>query len=153
MATAASLLSPGSSAQTVTRQQFESATRIECLFTRKVTTVWDEGAPSVTVDAADFELAFFDIDIEAGSAEAEGRFGDEFIVLRYADGYLHFMQMFRDGPLYVTTIIARETVPGRIMALHSRHEFSPSIAAGFTRLPETYLGDCALQTERAGQSD
>ena len=63
------LLSPASSAQTVTRQQLEAATRIECRFVEKVTTTWEEGVPSTTVESAAFELAFHDIDVESGTAE------------------------------------------------------------------------------------
>jgi hypothetical protein len=136
--------SPALWGQTVTPRQLEVATRIECRFAERVTGTWEEGIPATTVESTEFELAFFDIDVETGTAEAEGRFGASFIAMRYANGYLHFMQMFNDGPLYVTTIMARETTEGRVMALHSRHEYSPSIAVGFTRLPEMYIGDCAL---------
>lgn len=141
------LVPPALGGQTITNQQLAAATRIECRFTEKVTSIWEEGVPSTTVEAAELELSFFDIDVESGTAEAGERFGDSFVVMRYANGYLHFMQSLADGPLYVTTIMARETAGGRIMALHSRHQYSPSISAGFNRLPVTYIGDCSLSTD------
>jgi len=47
------------------------------------------------------------------------------------------------GPLYVTTVIAKETKDGRLMAVHTRHEYTQISMPGFTSRPEMYVGDCA----------
>jgi hypothetical protein len=93
----------------------------------------------------EFEAAFFDIDVESGTAEAEGRFGASYIIVRYAEGYLHFMQTLNSGPLYLTTVLAQPTTDGRLKAVHTRHEYTRVSLPGFTSRPEMYLGDCAVQ--------
>ena len=58
--------------------------------------------------------------------------------------YLHLMQMYSNGPLYTTTVLAQETTEGRMMAIHTRLEYSPATVPGFGSRPETYYGDCAV---------
>jgi hypothetical protein len=110
------------------------------------TGLWEGEAPGFDVEDSSFEASFFDINLEEGTAEADSRFGPSFIVVRNSFIYLHLMQMFNAGPLYVTTVFARETTPGRLMATHTRHEFSPTRVPGFTSRPEIYIGDCAVET-------
>jgi hypothetical protein len=122
----------------------EGATRVDCHFSAIATGTWKDGVPEITGDTVDFDAAFYDINVDEGTAEAEGRFGASFIVVRYAFGYLHFMQSFSAGPLYVTSIIAQESTEGRMLAVHTRHEYSPAVVPGFTSRPEMYVGDCAV---------
>ena len=67
-----------------------------------------------------------------------------FIVVRQANDYLHFMQMYGSGPLHTTTILAREAQDGRLMAVHTRHEYTDVAIPGFTSRPEMYIGDCEV---------
>jgi len=122
----------------------ENAKRVECRFTQKATGDWKNGEAQVDVEPVDLETTFVDIVVDEGTAEAEGRFGASFIVVRYEYIYLHFMQSFSSGPLYVTSVIAQETTDGRLMAVQTRSEFSPARVPGFTSRPEMYLGDCAV---------
>lgn len=126
------------------QRRLEGATRIDCRFSTLATGDWEAGASEARVTESEFEASFFDINIDEGTAEAEGRFGESFIVVRYASGYLHFMQTFLAGPLYVTTVLAREASDGRLMAIHTRHEYSQIVLPGFTSRPEMYIGDCAV---------
>ena len=126
------------------QQLLEGASRVDCSFSTLTTSDWGEDETSAAVTPAEFELAFYDINTDEGTAEAEGRFGASFVVVRFTYVYLHFMQMFSAGPLYVTTILAHETTEGRFKAVHTRHEYSPTIIPGFTSRPETYIGDCAV---------
>lgn len=136
-----------SAAQSLNLQErLQNATRIECTFETIATGTWEDDGPAVTVDAADIEAAFFDIDVGGGTAEAEGPFGNTFIVVRYAEGYLHFLQMAHAGPLHVTTVLAQESTDGRMKAVHTRHEYSRTVLPGFTSRPEMYIGDCAVST-------
>ena len=79
-----------------------------------------------------------------GTAEAESAYGASFISVRYESGYLHIMQMSDAGPLYVTTVLARAAGEGKLMAIHTRIEYSPTIIPGFTSRPEMYLGTCTI---------
>lgn len=127
------------------QQRLQGATRVECSFSRIATSDWNGDTPEFAVDSAEFTAAFFDIDVESGTAEAEGRFGASYIIVRYAEGYLHFMQTLNSGPLYLTTILAEPTSDGRLKAVHTRHEFTKVRLPGFTSRPEMYLGDCAVE--------
>jgi hypothetical protein len=122
----------------------QHAKRVECRFSRIATGDWDGGEAELTVAPVELEAAFFDIDVETGTAEAEGRFGASYIVVRYAEGYLHFMQTLNAGPVYLTTIFAEGTEAGRLKAVHTRHEYTEVALPGYTSRPEMYLGDCAV---------
>jgi hypothetical protein len=108
------------------------------------TGTWDKNTPAVGVQPIEFKAAYFDINIDEGTAEAESAYGASFISVRYAQGYLHIMQMSDAGPLYLTTVLARAMGEGRLMAVHTRLEYSPTIIPGFTSRPEMYMGSCAI---------
>ena len=67
------------------------------------------------------------------------------IIVRLAVNSLHFVQSFREGPLYITTVIARQTKNGRWLAVHTRHEYAEIDLPGFTSKPEQYYGSCVLE--------
>lgn len=127
-------------------QRLASAARVECSFTALATGSWEDGTAGAAAGAAELEAAFFDINVGEGTAEADGPFGATFIVVRYARGYLHFLQMSDAGPLHLTTVLAQETAGGRMKAVHTRHEYSQTALPGFTSRPEMYVGDCAVET-------
>ena len=126
------------------QKRLAATTRIDCKFSTLATGTWNDGASAAEVTSTDLELSFSDINIDEGTAEADSRFGPSFIVVRYTTEYLHLVQMFGAGPLYVTTVLARETKDGRLMAVHTRHEYTPTRLVGFTSRPEMYVGDCAV---------
>lgn len=124
-----------------------AAKRLECTFGTVATGDWEKGkqATKATVAPSKLTLAFFNIDLDEGTADSDSGFGATFISVKYAHGYLHFMQISDAGPLYLTTILATETVPGRFKAIHTRHEWTPASVPGFTSRPELYVGDCAAK--------
>jgi len=115
---------------------------LKCTFSTLATGDWDWDKTKSTVSTSKLEIAFMSIDIDEGTAEADGGYGNAFIAVKYAQGYLHFLQISDAGPLYVTTVLATETTPGHFKAMHTRHEFSPTKVPGFTSRPETYIGEC-----------
>jgi hypothetical protein len=52
--------------------------------------------------------------------------------------------MYGSGPLYTTTVLAKESRDGRLLAIHTRHEYTDVSLPGFTSRPEMYLGECAV---------
>jgi hypothetical protein len=124
--------------------RLRNAVRIDCRFTSLAKGEWTEDGTTFSVETPEFTAAFFDIDVESGTAEAEGRFGDSYIIVRYAEGYLHFMQTQSSGPLYLTTVFAQPTEDGKLKAVHTRHEYTQVSLPGFTSRPEMYLGDCSV---------
>lgn len=120
-----------------------AAKTLKCKFSTMATGDWVEGGKTkATVAPAKIEVAFSAIDIDGGTAEADGGYGGEFISVKYSHGYLHFMQISGAGPLYVTTVLVTETAPGRFKAVHTRHEWTPTSIPGFTSRPEMYVGEC-----------
>jgi len=126
------------------QEQLRSATRIDCSFTQIATGDWDGESTQFDAEPVEFSAVFFDIDVESGTAEAEGRFGASYIIVRYAEGYLHFMQSLNSGPLYLTTVFAQPSANDRLKAVHTRHEYTQVRLPGFTSRPEIYLGDCSV---------
>ena len=86
----------------------------------------------------------FDSDLVIGTAIVLGAFGPSDIIVRLSTGTLHFVQSFREGPLYATTIFPYETTGGRLRAVHTRHEYTEVSLPGFTSRPEQYYGDCEV---------
>jgi hypothetical protein len=127
----------------------QSAVRVDCTFTERVRGDWPDDVASFSSEPAELKASFVDIDVESGTAEAEGRFGASYIIVRYSQGYLHFMQTLSSGPLYLTTILAQPTADGRFKAVHTRHEYTQVSLPGFTSRPEMYLGACTVEASPA----
>ena len=130
------------------RELLENAVRVECRFTSVVRGGWSDSGTEFKSEAVNRSAVFFDIDVESGTAEAEGEFGASYIVVRYAEGYLPFLQTLSSGPIHLTTILAEPSTGGRLKAVHTRHEYTQVSLPGYTSRPESYLGDCSV--ERAG---
>jgi hypothetical protein len=126
-------------------RRLAAAKRLECSFSTLATGTWDKNVPAIAVTPAEVKANFFDINVDEGTAEAESEYGGaSFISVRYETGYLHIMQMSDAGPLYLTSVIARAAGEGKLMAVHTRIEYSPTIIPGFTSRPEMYLGTCTI---------
>ena len=119
-----------------------SVRSLACTFTLQATGTWTDGIPEATLDESTVSFQFESIDTQEATAEVVGPFGPSHIITRATAHYLHFVQMFGAGPLYTTTIFNRETVDGKLMAVHTRHEFTDVSLIGFTSRPEQYYGDC-----------
>jgi hypothetical protein len=96
------------------------------------------------VGTAKIKVAFTNVNVDEGTADAEDAFGKSYIVVRYTSDYLHLIQMHSAGPLYTTTVLAKPAKDGRLLAIHTRHEYTDVRLPGFTSRPEMYLGDCAV---------
>lgn len=122
-----------------------TATHIQCRFSlMALGTLPDDAPPKVDVKDASLQLEFLDVNTDEGSARLASGYGTYDIIVRYAEGYLHFIQSFRNGPLHITTILEEETADGRLKAMHSRHEYTDFALPGFTSSPEQYYGACEI---------
>jgi hypothetical protein len=128
-------------------RRLAAATRLDCSFSAMVTGNWDKGTPKLAVMPSELKASFSNINVDEGTAEADTPYGASFISVRYAQGYLHIMQMSDAGPLYLTTVLARAAGEGRLMAVHTRLEYSPTIIPGFTSRPEMYIGSCTIPAD------
>ena len=120
------------------------AKELRCTFPRNAAGSWTkEGAPDAVLKPSTLVLRFDTIDFDDGTAQLRnGKAGSE-VVVRMAEGYVHFMQVFRTGPLYTTTVFDRGE-QGRLKAVHSRHEYFTVPLEGTTSSPEQYYGECEL---------
>lgn len=144
LATLGTRLSEGAAAPQTVYERLAAATSLECRFTTVAASSWENGVPKTEVLPKELKLTFANVNVDEGTADANSQFGDFYVAVRFSNGYLHLMQMFSSGPLYTTTVMARETADGRMMAIHTRHEYTPATVPGFTSRPESHFGDCAI---------
>ena len=134
---------PGASG--AAQERTATAKSLRCTFPLNATGTWKkDGPPDATLKPAALVLVFESIDTDEGTARLRsGSVGSD-IVARLAGGYLHFMQSFRSGPLYTTTVFDKETSGGKFKAVHSRHEYFSVPLPGATSSPEQYYGECEV---------
>ncbi len=138
------ITSPGSATNVTGQDRLAAAKSVTCTFSVMATGTWMGGDAEADLDVSTLSLQFESIDTDGATAEIVGPYGQAHIITRLTRDYLHFVQMFTGGPLYTTTIINRETRDGKLMAVHTRHEYTDVRLAGFTSRPEQYYGECAV---------
>ena len=123
-----------------------SAKNLRCAFQVTASGTWETtGSPKATVKPATLVLLFESIDTDEGTARLRfGSVGND-VVAKLSGGYLHFMQSFRSGPLYTTTVFDKQTSAGKFKAVHSRHEYFTIPVPGATSSPEQYYGECEIR--------
>lgn len=123
-----------------------TAKSLRCTFALDATGGWKtDGAASATVKPAKLVLLFESIDTDEGTAKMRSGTMLSDLVAKMSGGYLHFMQSFRSGPLYTTTVFDKETSGGKFKAVHSRHELFTVPVPGATSSPEQYYGECEIR--------
>lgn len=125
------------------QEKLAKAKTLKCAFQAMATASWTGGQPQAEIRPTKFTLGFDEINPDEGTARMLGTFGPSDIIVRLSTGNLHFVQSFREGPLYITTVFPKETHDGYLQAVHSRHEYTPVSLPGFTSRPEQYYGECA----------
>ena len=131
--------------ETLAQSRIASAKSLRCSFPRNATGTWPkDGMPEATVRSTALVLRFDSIEPDTGTAQLRnGSVGTE-VTVRLAEGYLHFMQAFRTGPLYITTVFDAGDKSGTLKAVHSRHEYFSVPLPGATSSPEQYYGECEI---------
>ena len=120
------------------------ATRVRCTFSLMALGTWAKDQAEAKTKPASLTLEFESINTDEGTADLKEKVGKYDIIVRYAQGYLHFIQAFYNGPLYTTTVLDKKTAAGKLKAMHSRHEFTDFALPGFTSSPEQYYGECEI---------
>ena len=121
------------------------AKAVKCSFPIMAVGTWGKEKAEAQVKPSTLTLEFDNINTDEGTAELKSTYGGKYdIIVRYANGYLHFIQAFLDGPLYSTTILEKKTAGGKLKAMHSRHEHTDISLPGYTSSPEQYYGECEV---------
>ncbi len=144
MAATLMILTCSLQAQDNLKGKLGAARSLRCTFPLMAAGTWMGAQPKAEVKPAKLVLQFVEINADEGTARLEATVGAYDIVVRYAGGYLHFIQSFLDGPLYTTTVMEKPTAGGKLKAMHSRHEFTDISLPGFTSSPEQYYGECEI---------
>jgi hypothetical protein len=131
-------------AQDAFKGPLASAKSIKCTFPLMAVGTWGRERPEAKVQPSNLVLQFDAVNADEGTAELKAGLGKYDIVVRYAGGYLHFIQSFLDGQLYVTTVMEKKTASGKLKAMHSRHEHTDIALPGYTSSPEQYYGECEI---------
>jgi hypothetical protein len=122
-----------------------NAKSLTCIFSAAASGTWKEGIAEATTKPAKLKVAFTSIDTQDGTADAVGDAGKSHITVRSVGNYLNLMQMDPYGAIYVTTVFNTENKGGRLLAVHTRHEYTPVQLPGLTSRPEQYYGDCEVK--------
>jgi hypothetical protein len=128
------------------QNRLSTAQTIRCSFPIGASGTWTgDGVPQGAVTPTTLVLIFDEINADEGTARLRsGSTGAE-IAVKFAGGYLNFMQSFKTGPLYTTTVFDKATTGGKFKAVHSRHEYYSTPLPGSTSNPEQYYGECEVQ--------
>jgi hypothetical protein len=125
-------------------ERLAKAESLTCEFPVMAVGTWNKGSAEAATKSSKLSVGFDTINADEGTARVIGAFGPSDIIVRMSSGTLHFVQSFREGPLYVTTIFPEETRDGKLQAVHTRHEYTQVSLPGFTSRPEQYYGECAI---------
>lgn len=106
---------------------------------------WTASGPEVNSKPAKLNVAFTAINTEDGTADAVADTRKAHITVRVIGNYMNFIQVDAYGALYVTTVFNTDTKNGRLLAVHTRHEYTPVQLPGLTSRPEQYYGDCEVK--------
>jgi hypothetical protein len=116
---------------------------LRCTFSLNVTGTWKKDGPAdATIKPATLTLVFESIEPDEGTARLRSGTAGTEVIARLAGGYLNFIQSFRTGPMYTTTVFDALTANGKFKAVHSRHEYFDVPLPGATSSPEQYYGEC-----------
>jgi len=129
------------------RAQGKAATAkaLRCTFSLTTVSAWTrDGAPEASVKPSTLVLRFEAINTDEGTAELKNGTVGSGITVQLSNRNLHFIQTFRSGPIYVTTVFDQESRGGKLVAVHSRHEFFKVPLEGVTSSPEQYYGECEV---------
>ena len=122
-----------------------SATGLRCSFSTQVKGTWrPDGTADLSTGQTALTLRFEGIDTDSGVAQLRTGSMTSELIVRASDGYLNFLQVFRTGPVYTTTVFDAGSAGGKFKAVHSRHEFLQPPLPGGTSTPEQYYGECEL---------
>ncbi len=115
---------------------------LACTFAVTARGDWTDDTAEGSIEGSTLAFRFESINTDEASADVLGRFGSSPVVAQVTGEHLHFIQVLAEGPLYSTTVFNRETADGKLLAVHSRHEFRDVQLRGFTSRPEQYYGEC-----------
>jgi hypothetical protein len=134
-----------SSERLVGQAGIAKATSLRCSFSTQTKAGWRaDGSADISTGKGALTLRFEGIDTDAGTAELRTGSMTSELIVRASQGYLNFLQVFRTGPIYTTTVFDAGSRGDKFKAVHSRHEYLDPPLPGATSGPEQYYGECEI---------
>ena len=134
------------------QDRLDGVQSLMCTFPVYATGTWSNGEPKAELKPSVLALRFDAVNTDEGTARMSvvelpraprnGGFVVSHIIVRRSLGALHLIQAWDAGPLYVTTVFDLESRPGKLQAVHTRHEYISMPLPMYTSRPEQYYGDC-----------
>jgi len=117
---------------------------LKCTFPMSASASWKAGVPQpplVKNEETSFEVEA--IDTQEGSARLVAA-DPVFITALLTASSMHFMERTLQGSLTVTTVFSIESVPGKLRAVRSRHDYMKMSLPGYVSEPTItqYYGEC-----------
>ena len=142
------LLSPSAPYAQSPAEALPSAKSLACAFPLYAIGTWKNGEPAAEVKSTTLGLRFDAIEVQEGSARVTSTglrlVVPNEIIVQLSGGNLHFIHTSNAGTLYTTTVFNTESRAGKLMAVHTRHEYTPVSVPGYTSRPEQYYGECEI---------
>ncbi|MBI4265398.1 MAG: hypothetical protein HY657_13575 [Acidobacteria bacterium] len=126
-------------------ERWTSAKGVKCEFRTLATGNWGrDGAPTGQVRTTPLSFSFSDINLDVGTADVDAKLGAVNAIVQRSGAVMHFILVGSAGYLHTTTVFDAQSRPGRLKAVHSRHEYTDIALPGYTSRPEQYYGECEI---------
>jgi hypothetical protein len=147
-------IAPGSNLRLNAGQhdRLDGVQSLTCTFSLYATGMWVNGEAKAELKPSELSLRFDAINTNEGTAQVSvvespraprnGGFEASHIIVQRSRGAIHLVQLWDSGPLYVTTVFEVESRPGKLKAVHARHEYISMPLPRYTSRPEQYYGEC-----------
>ena len=112
----------GTLAQDSPESPLTSIHTLRCEFSVRTSVLWKDGKPEARTETTTARLTISEIDVQGGTAEIGGPQGRRFVTAMLSDGSLFVMEPTRGG-LYVTTVFATESSPGKLKAVRAEYSY------------------------------
>jgi hypothetical protein len=137
------LVATGPATNAQTQGRLATVKQLRCTFKQNAVGGWTkDGGANAAVKPSTLVLRLEAIDVDSGTAQLKTGSMTSELTVKLTGSYLHFMQSFRSGPLYTTTVFDNAVPGAPFKAVHSRHEYFDVPVPGSTSSPEQYYGDC-----------
>ena len=135
----------GTSHAQITAERMQKAKSVKCEFRTLATGNWGrDGTATGQLRTSPLSFSFFDINLDSGTADIDAKLGAVFAIVQLSGGKLHLILVGSAGYLHTTTVFDQPGSPGKLKAVHSRHEYTDVALPGYTFRPEQYYGECQL---------
>ena len=101
-------------------ERLSGAKTVRCEFSTMASGDWKDGVPQGTIKPAKMSVRFENVDADGGTLRPSDSSARRTLTSASPPVHCTSFQSFREGPLYLTTLIGRPAPDGRMLAVHTR---------------------------------